>query len=115
MLNMYYKDAAILMTDKAEGANVCKYARFLKKVNCDVAHDVYVTVYSFKNTHAHVCFLHMIHISPREYLHPCKCAVMGQYRTSTGPMLPSSDQYWPGTGPVLACLQGYSRRVRGDV
>ena len=26
-------------------------------------------------------------------------AIMGKYRTSTGPMLSASDQYWPGTGP----------------
>ena len=29
---------------------------------------------------------------------PHKHAIMGQYLASTGPMLPASDQYWPGTG-----------------
>ena len=27
-----------------------------------------------------------------------KHAIMGQYRANTGPMLPASDQYRPGTG-----------------
>jgi len=31
-------------------------------------------------------------------LHPHKHVIMGQCRASTGPMLPASDQYWPGTG-----------------
>ena len=30
---------------------------------------------------------------------PHKHAIMGQYWASIGPILPASDQYWPGTGP----------------
>ena len=41
--------------------------------------------------------------------YPHKHAIMGQYRAITDPMLPASDQYWPGTGPywhVYRVLQG---------
>ena len=31
--------------------------------------------------------------------HPYKHAIMGQYRASTGPLLPESEQYWPDTAP----------------
>jgi len=33
--------------------------------------------------------------------HPRKHAGMGQYRASTGPMLPASARYWP----IMACLR----------
>ena len=40
---------------------------------------------------------HVIKAGPQR-THPHRHAIMGQYRVCTGPMLPASAQYSPGTG-----------------
>ena len=42
-----------------------------------------------------------------------KHAGMGQYRTSTGPMFPASDQYWPSTGPYRHVYRIHAHKLVG--